>query len=532
MKVFSRAFEEPFVLINADRGEIVHADYDSLSCDFSNRIELLAEVARRGVPEIVEDTAPLTMLAIPLRPLGNGEDMVAVGVFVNQHVAAVEETAAAAQVFGVDVRRAFDWSSGREVWSPNVLLRLAQSVLENLTQQRHLAHLRQELDEAVAHARDTYAELGLLHRLTCHLHISENELELWQNALAWLADSVHAQCLAIVANQSRDDVPERFETEDQTGVLTHGEPPVENKKLRELVEKFGAFALQSPLVLNRSETSLPTWQCPEIREMVCVPINSGGRPLGWILALNHKGSARGAFNQFGSVETRLLSSVGTILGIHSGNLRLYEEQSKLFASSVHALTSAIDAKDRYTSGHSDRVARISVALAQQLGLDKNLQDTIYLGGLLHDIGKIGIDDQVLNKPGQLTAEEFQHIKEHPQLGCDILQGVRQFDKILPIVLHHHEAWDGSGYPHGLKGPDTPLLARIVAVADAFDAMSSDRPYRKGMPDEKLDRILREGAGSQWDADVVEAFFTIRDDIRRMANSEPLEYSLAGTNWVN
>ncbi len=532
LQELARAFDEPFALVHVGKGEIIHAVYDGLSCDFSGRMELLAEVARRGQPELVEDVAPLSLLAIPLQPLGEASQLVAVGVFVQQHVRTLEQMAAAAQAFGVDCGRALRWAEGQEIWPPHLLLRMAKSVLENLVQQRQLAHLRDENREAVAHAQETQIELGLLHRLTSHLHLLENEPELWRSVLAWLSDSIPAQCLALVSNQTSDEEPLGLQTEDSSGVLVYGEPPAKNSELRELVEKFGSSALQQPVVLNRAETSLPTWHCPTIREMACVPIQGGDHPRGWLLALNHKGSAREEFNQFGSVETRLLGSVGTILGIHSSNLELYRKQAELFTSSVRALTTAIDAKDRYTSGHSDRVARISVALAEQIGLDKNARDTIYLGGLLHDIGKIGIDDQVLNKPGQLTDEEFEHIKQHPQLGYDILQGVRPLEKILPIVLHHHEAWNGEGYPHGLKGNETPLMARIVAVADAFDAMSSDRPYRKGMPDARLDSILHQGAGSQWDANIVDAFFAIRDEIRGIAEISTRDYSLEGTHWVN
>lgn len=333
--------------------------------------------------------------------------------------------------------------------------------------------------------------------------------------------------LRLVINQSLEDEKPRFLSDDHEHVLIHGECPAEKSAVRELVKKLGPASHKQSIVLNRAETSLPTWYCPTLRELVCVPINGGDQPLGWLLALNHKGSTNIEFEQFGSVEIRLLASVGTILGIHSRNLELYQKQSELFASLVRALTSAIDAKDRYTSGHSERVATVSVALARQLGLDKKAQDTIYLGGLLHDVGKIGIDDLVLNKPDRLSEEEFEHIKLHPQFGYDILRGVRQLDKILPIVLHHHEAWNGKGYPHGLVGSENPLLARIVAVADAFDAMSSDRPYRKGMPDEKLDAILRDGAGSQWDAKVIDAFFEIRDEIRALSAAEPAGYSFEG-----
>ena len=178
---------------------------------------------------------------------------------------------------------------------------------------------------------------------------------------------------------------------------------------------------------------------------------------------------------------------------------------------MRALTSAIDAKDPYTCGHSDRVARLAVCLAKQLGCDKEELNTIYLSGLLHDIGKIGIDDNVLRKPGALTPAEFEHIKTHPDLGCRILDGVKQLDKVLPVVRHHHESWNGGGYPSGLKADETPFLARIVAVADSMDAMSSDRPYRKGMSDEKLDSILKAGSGKQWDPAIVEAAFQVRED---------------------
>ena len=126
---------------------------------------------------------------------------------------------------------------------------------------------------------------------------------------------------------------------------------------------------------------------------------------------------------------------------------------------------------------------------------------------------------MLRKPGPLTPAEFEHIKTHPELGCRILDGVKQLDKVLPVVRHHHEAWNGGGYPAGLKGEETPFLARIVAVADSIDAMSSDRPYRKGMPDEKLDAILRDGAGKQWDPKIVEAAFQVRDELRRIGKEE-------------
>ena len=163
-------------------------------------------------------------------------------------------------------------------------------------------------------------------------------------------------------------------------------------------------------------------------------------------------------------------------------------------------------------------------LGRELGRTDEELSTIYLAGLLHDVGKIGIDDHVLRKPDKLTEEEYEHIKRHPELGEKILEGVSQLAPVLPIVRHHHEAWNGRGYPDGLVGEECPALARIVAVADSLDAMRSDRPYRKGMELSAVEAILRDGAGKQWDADVVAAYFAAREDIAAIGAVEcdPLE----------
>ncbi len=512
LSALAKSFNEPFAVVDVESGDLVHSDFAGLSCDLYEHVEILAEVSRRGTAEVIEEVAPLVMLAIPLGGLGVGASLVAVGVFVISEVSEEEQVSAAARAFGIDAGRALRWTQGRTVWPMGVLQRMASMVLENLSLCERCDRLQTEVTEAAAHAEDIYAELDLLHRLTGQLHISEEEDELWQNALGWLSKTIPAQCLSVVVRKSNDAEIENDNLREWE-LLTEGERPTSRDELCELIRRFGSTALREPVVLNRAETTLPTWHCPTIRELVCVPIEGNEHPRGWLLALNHRGDSKAGFNEFGSVEIQLLSSVGTILGIHNSNLELFRDQSELFASAVQALTSAIDAKDEYTSGHSNRVAYYSVSLAERLGMSKADRDTLYLAGLLHDIGKIGIDDQVLHKPGQLTDAEYEQIKLHPQLGYEILKGVRQLDSVLPIVLHHHEAWDGSGYPHGLKESAIPRMARIMAVADAFDAMSSDRPYRKGMSDDKLDAILRSGAGKQWDPEVIDAFFKIRDEIR-------------------
>ena len=214
------------------------------------------------------------------------------------------------------------------------------------------------------------------------------------------------------------------------------------------------------------------------------------------------------------------------------NRELYRRQAEFLASVVRALTSAIDAKDPYTCGHSDRVARIAVRLAKELGHDAEFLNTIYMAGLLHDVGKIGIQESVLRKPGALTPEEFEHIKLHPELGYRIIADIQQLADVLPAVLHHHEQWDGHGYPHRLAGTNIPEIARIMAVADAYDAMFSSRPYRPGLPEEKVEEILRDGAGQHWDAKVIDAYFAARDDIREFGRNERANLTLDVQQWTS
>ena len=180
---------------------------------------------------------------------------------------------------------------------------------------------------------------------------------------------------------------------------------------------------------------------------------------------------------------------------------------------VTSLASAIDAKDEYTKGHSSSVSRYSEALARALNLPEKDVERIKLGALLHDIGKIGIPENVLKKPSKLTDEEWEIMKQHPTIGAEkVLMPNESLHDLIPIVKYHHEHWDGSGYPEKLKGEDIPLAARIVSVADAYHALISDRPYRKGMSNEKACEILKVGAGIQWDKNLVREFINISESL--------------------
>ncbi|PYP61873.1 MAG: two-component system response regulator [Gemmatimonadetes bacterium] len=179
---------------------------------------------------------------------------------------------------------------------------------------------------------------------------------------------------------------------------------------------------------------------------------------------------------------------------------------ELFLGGVQALAEALEAKDAYLKGHSIRVAEYAAAIGRQLRLDSNALDTLSLGSNLHDIGKIGVSEEVLHKRGSLSDQEYRHIMEHPVIGARILGPLlNEYGAIIAIVRSHHERLDGKGLPDGLKGDQIPLMVRAVTVADAFDAMTSERPYRPSLPVERALNELRDGKGIQFDPEVVEAF---------------------------
>jgi diguanylate cyclase (GGDEF)-like protein/PAS domain S-box-containing protein len=182
-------------------------------------------------------------------------------------------------------------------------------------------------------------------------------------------------------------------------------------------------------------------------------------------------------------------------------------------SMLDALVTAVDNKDRYTRRHSEDVIEYCLLIARELGYDEAAQRTVALSALLHDVGKIGVPDSVLRKPGKLTAEEFDAIRQHPMMGAAIVSTVPGLEGTLDAVRHHHERWDGTGYPDGLRAEECPQSARLMAVADAFSAMTTDRPYRRGMDREQALEILDEGAGSQWDPECVQAFIRALSRVR-------------------
>jgi putative nucleotidyltransferase with HDIG domain len=191
----------------------------------------------------------------------------------------------------------------------------------------------------------------------------------------------------------------------------------------------------------------------------------------------------------------------------------YRTLKKSHLDSVKVLAEAIDAKDPYTRGHSDRVKRMSLAIAKKMGFSEERLENLEYGALLHDIGKIGIKDEVLQKQAPLSSEEYQYIQEHPLIGVKIVEGVEFFKDKIPMIRHHHEHYDGNGYPDGLAGEAIPLEARIISLPDAFDAMTSARPHRNIMPLQNVLAELEKFKGKQFDPKVLDIF--IREKIYKL-----------------
>lgn len=272
----------------------------------------------------------------------------------------------------------------------------------------------------------------------------------------------------------------------------------------------------NPLVINSGE-ELEPWLRERLHlrhigpaasvPLISLPMVSEGKPLGVLNLSRPNGAAH-----FTDSDVNLLSILADQATIAIRNAQLFQQVRELYLGAIQAVALTVQAKDAYTHGHSDRVAEYTVSLAHALGLPSEEEEDLRVAALLHDIGKIGVREEVLNKPGPLTPEEFAHVKQHTLIAERILRPITELGDIVDIIKHEHEYWDGNGYPSGIRGGEIPLGSRIIAVVDAFHAMTSDRPYRRAMSVAKALDILRQGAGKQWDARIVNAWLEIVDHV--------------------
>ncbi len=388
------------------------------------------------------------------------------------------------------------------------LQKWARAVVERLRWRNRIENQRQQHEEQDAQASRAWEIILELDHIIRRLRIPKDSERDRQRILEAARLFLGAQTILWI--------PEHDEH-----IVVHGDPLLavaDCRSLAALLLRGAEPGTRKPIVWNAEQAEHWAARFPQIENLLACPPseNMGG---GWLVAINKRDRAAAPSNgkaellSFRRSDAAALMPFAALMELQARGARRYQEMKDLLVALTRSLTSALDAKDPNTFGHSERVARIGVVLGRELGLVGEELSDIYLAGLLHDIGKIGVSDTILLKPGPLTPEEFELIKKHVTIGHAILAGLQPLRNVLPGIRSHHERVDGKGYPDGLAGDNIPLLARILGVADAYDAMSTRRPYRQEFPITRVVEVLRNGAGSQWDVRVVEALLRRLDEIR-------------------
>jgi response regulator RpfG family c-di-GMP phosphodiesterase len=264
---------------------------------------------------------------------------------------------------------------------------------------------------------------------------------------------------------------------------------------------------EEPLVVEKNTTGwviekFPPLPAP-VHSYIAFPLKTPKKIIGVLNLIRVEGSIA-----FSHVDLEIINVLASQSSISIDNVQLYQDIRDNYLKTIRAFALAVEAKDRYTHGHSENVMKYTVVLAKHLGLPEEEIENVKYAGLLHDIGKIGISEFILNKPSRLTQYEFEEIKKHPGVGAKILADVPFLQPLVPSVLHHHEFFDGSGYPDGIAGEKIPIGARILSVADVFEAMTSNRPYRKALLPDMVVKALIAGKGKQFDPRMVDAFLEV------------------------
>ncbi|MFH1367692.1 MAG: HD domain-containing phosphohydrolase [Elusimicrobiota bacterium] len=236
------------------------------------------------------------------------------------------------------------------------------------------------------------------------------------------------------------------------------------------------------------------------KSVLAIPLKMENKVIGVVEAVNKTKNRK-----YNRNDIRILQSLANSAAVAINKAQLYADLKDLFMSTITAFAKAIEAKDPYTRGHSERVRDISVTIAKEMGFSEKELKELEITALLHDVGKIGVPETVLRKEGKLEESEYAEMKKHPAIGAEILSSIKQLNMAIPGIKHHQEHYNGKGYPDKLSGTNIPLFARIIAVADTFDAMTSDRPYRKHLSDQEGIAELKRCSGIQFDGDCVRAF---------------------------
>lgn len=379
------------------------------------------------------------------------------------------------------------------VYGRDALHRQADILISMLRDQLRLASMEQELNSLSEQLANTYEELSLIYQISSGMRVNRRASDFFRQTCQDVLEVMNVRAMGVVLQGEGGARPDP---------VLYGPLQLPAAVLNQVSAQLLPLLWErkNPLLINHLAGDRNFfWLANHARQLLAVPLQRQEHVLGCLFVLDKQGG------EFDSVDTKLLNSIANESAIYLENSMLFADVHGLMMGLLHSLTSAVDAKDAYTCGHSERVALLSRHLAIEIGLADSEVEQIYMAGLLHDVGKIGVPESVLQKTGRLTADEFEQMKKHPQIGARILADVKQIKPIVPGVLHHHERFDGKGYPAGLAGNTIPLMGRIICLADCFDAMTSNRTYRKALPLEVALNEIRRCAGTQFDPALAEAF---------------------------
>lgn len=391
----------------------------------------------------------------------------------------------------------------------NVLGWMNHDLAAMATHETHIETLSRQLAES-------YEEMSLLYRLREFM----NELAQPQRFVRQACFELHTVLpFRWIAVRFIDD--QQLARSLSAKTFTAGDLPCSKGRFEQLVT-----GLMKEMQPGRSVVLDPDAAAPfgsSGAQVLAFPIARDGAVIGAFMCGDKSDDA-----EITNIELKMVEATAGYVSILLENSGLYEDQHAMFLGTLRALTATIDAKDPYTCGHSERVANLAADLARAYGLPEAQVERVRVAGLVHDIGKIGVPEDVLRKPGRLTDDEFEQIKRHPEIGYHILHDIPQLADVLPGVLYHHERIDGRGYPHGIDGDAIPLVAKLIALADSFDAMSSNRTYRSAMSREQVLTEIRKCAGKQFDPELAELFVKLdfteydRDVARHLAGRDGSE----------
>ncbi len=354
-------------------------------------------------------------------------------------------------------------------------------------------------ERAAPDAEGLSRDLMALYELGDLLHACRSEDQLFRSVARLVERNTGADRVALVECPGPEQAPELLHVWPDGSELNEGRP-FSRTVTERVIDQGRTILVPDVAIFGELRQSQSLLGCMA-RTVLCAPLRSQGRIFGIIFASHHDPGF-----SFAPRQVRLVSAVGMEAGIALENLRLLRQRERSFFHTTEALVNALDARDDYTAGHSRNVARMALAIARCAQLDAEQQRDLRLGAMLHDIGKIGVDDDCLRSPRALSPEEYRRIQQHTVQGDRILRPLGELDRVREIVRHHHERWDGAGYPDGLRGEAIPLAARVVAIADTIDAITSDRPYRKAAPLEVALQEVSRCKGSQFDPRMVSALF--------------------------